>query len=220
MREASQSKVYMLLHSADVVFWDFDGVIKDSVEVKADGYEQLFLPFGQTVALRVRQHHNAHGGMSRYDKIPLYLAWAEEEANPAQVQNFCEQFSKLVLQAVIDSAWVSGVLEYLREHYHRQYFVLVTATPQEEIQQILQSLEILQFFREIYGAPKSKAIAIQDVLQRFGCPAENALMVGDSKSDLHAAEANKIVFLLRRTLLNHALQYSYPGPMFDNLNNE
>ena len=30
----------------ETIFWDFDGVIKDSVKVKSDAYEQLFSPFG------------------------------------------------------------------------------------------------------------------------------------------------------------------------------
>jgi phosphoglycolate phosphatase-like HAD superfamily hydrolase len=210
----------VLLRRAEVIFWDFDGVIKDSVAVKADGYERLFAPYGPTLALRVRQHHDAHGGMSRYDKIPTYLGWAGEPATAAKVQDFCERFSTLVLQAVIDSAWVPGVLEYLRMHYLRQHFVLVTATPQPEIQQILQALEISHYFREIHGAPKQKAVAMQDVLRRLACPVENALMVGDSDSDFHAAEANKVVFLLRRTPVNQALQDKHSGPMFEKLNNE
>jgi len=36
----------------------------------------------------VRAHHEAHGGMSRFDKIPRYLEWAREakvlEVNRAQ----------------------------------------------------------------------------------------------------------------------------------------
>ena len=42
-------------------FWDFDGVIKDSVDVKTQAYFQLFEPFGLDVAERVRQHHEAMG---------------------------------------------------------------------------------------------------------------------------------------------------------------
>ena len=37
-------KAYPLLKTMQVVFWDFDGVIKDSVVVKSKGYEKLFLP--------------------------------------------------------------------------------------------------------------------------------------------------------------------------------
>lgn len=205
---------------ARIVFWDFDGVIKDSVAVKSVGFEQLFLPYGQEVADRVRQHHEAHGGVSRYKKMPIYLEWAGETATAANVQHFCDRFSVLVQQAVIDAAWVPGVREYLLARHAAQCFVLVTATPQKEIEQILGALQIAHCFREVYGAPTSKAEAISRVLQHLKCPPEDALMIGDSETDLEAADANGVSFLLRRTGLNRSLQARYSGPTFDKLDHE
>jgi len=208
------------LYLARIVFWDFDGVIKDSVAVKSVGFEQLFLPYGQDVADRVRQHHEAHGGVSRYKKIPVYLEWAGEAVTPANIQYFCDRFSGLVQQAVIDAAWVPGVREYLLARHAAQYFVLITATPQQEIERILGALEIAHCFREVYGAPVSKTAAISGVLQHLECPPGQALMVGDSETDLEAADANQVPFLLRRTPLNRSLQARYSGPLFDRLNHE
>ena len=39
-----------LIKTASVIFWDFDGVIKDSVSVKSDAFVQLFLPFGKQIS--------------------------------------------------------------------------------------------------------------------------------------------------------------------------
>jgi phosphoglycolate phosphatase-like HAD superfamily hydrolase len=210
--------IHALLKARQVVFWDFDGVIKDSVMVKSAGYEKLFLPFGEDVVKRVNKHHNVHGGISRFEKIPLYLSWAGESANPNQVQEFCDRFSNLVQQAVVDSPWVPGVCEYLRSHYVDQCFVLITGTPQKEIEQILHTLNITQYFRDVYGAPKSKTIMIKDVLERLGCLSDQALVIGDSGTDLEAAKNNNVDFLLRRTSLNRELQKRFAGPSFENLN--
>jgi len=209
-----------MLRSATLVFWDFDGVIKDSVEVKTSAYENLFLPFGHEVANRVRQHHESNGGISRFDKIPLYLTWAGELATPALTVEFCDRFSKLVLQAVIDSPWVPGGREYLMQYFTQQYFVLVTATPQEEIEQILAVLDVADCFREVHGAPTKKASAIKSVLSRLECAPEHALMIGDAETDLLAAQENSVPFLLRRTHLNLSIQATYNGSMFDDLKNE
>jgi phosphoglycolate phosphatase-like HAD superfamily hydrolase len=206
-----------VLSAATLICWDFDGVIKDSVEVKTVAYESIFSPFGREVTTRVRQHHENNGGVSRCDKIPLYLTWAGEAATPAQVKEFCDRFSKSVLKAVIDSQWVPGVREYLLQHFAKQYFVLVTATPQEEIEQILAILDIAHCFREVYGAPTKKASAIKDVLSRRKCAPAQAVMIGDTETDLQAAQANSVPFLLRRTPLNLSIQAIYVGPMFDNL---
>jgi len=211
-------QVLALLKESQIVFWDFDGVIKDSVMVKSAGYEKLFLPFGEDVVKRVNKHHNVHGGISRYEKIPLYLSWAGEPANPIQVQDFCDRFSELVQQAVVDSPWVPGVCEYLSSHYADQCFVLITGTPQKEIEEILHALNITRYFRNVYGAPKAKTIMVKDVLERLSCPFEQALVIGDSGTDLEAAKNNNVAFLLRRTSLNKELQKQFTGPSFENLN--
>lgn len=121
-------------------FWGFDGVIKDSVNVKTQAYFHLFEPFGLGVAERVRQHHEANGGMSRFDKLPIYLQWAGLEPNKTTVNEYCERFSQKVLQGVIDAPWVAGVEQYLRSNSHQQVFILVSATPQDELEHILHAL--------------------------------------------------------------------------------
>ena len=218
MGRALMKPVEALLQSVSIVFWDFDGVIKDSVRVKSLAFEHLFLPYGRNIAARTVQHHEAHSGISRYEKIPIYLRWAGEPAGPDQIQDFCQRFSQLVRQAVIDAAWVPGVREYLHAYHARQRFVLVTATPQEEIQQILHALALARCFREVHGAPTPKATAIRDVLLRQKCPPEQALVVGDSESDLEAAKENQLDCLLRRSPLNQDLQERHRGLSFDGLN--
>ncbi len=208
------------LQQAAVVFWDFDGVIKDSVAVKSVGFEQLFLPYGAALASRVRQHHETHGGVSRFDKFRIYLDWVGEPVTETRVAELSSHFSQLVLQAVIDSPWVPGVREYLVSHHGRQHFVLITATPQEEIEQILRTLDLAACFRTVYGSPTPKATAIRDVLSRLSISAQQALVVGDSQTDLDAAQANGVPFLLRRTSLNQTLQARHPAPAFDGLNHE
>lgn len=208
------------LRSASVVFWDFDGVIKESVTVKSVAFERLFLPYGRELATRVRQHHEVHGGVSRFEKMPIYLGWAGEPATPEQIQRFCDRFAQGVRQAVIDAPWVPGVREYLAGNDRQQRFVLVTATPQEEMQQILSALGIIHHFREVHGSPTTKAAAVRDVLQRWQCPADKALVVGDSETDLEAAAASGVPFLLRRTDLNGPLQDRHSGPSFESLNHE
>jgi phosphoglycolate phosphatase-like HAD superfamily hydrolase len=208
----------VLLKEKQVVFWDFDGVIKDSVMVKSVGYEQLFMSYGESVVEKVRQHHKDHGGISRYEKIPLYLSWAGEPANADQVHEFCGRFSNLVKQAVIDAPWVPGVREYLQANQISQYFVLITATPQEEIEQILHELDIAHCFREVYGAPTKKTTVVHDVLERLHCLSEQALVVGDSDTDINAAEENNVVFLLRCTPFNQSLQERFRGSSFEGLN--
>ena len=208
------------LSTASAVFWDFDGVIKDSVDVKTEAFAQLFLPFGSIIASRVRRHHENNGGVSRFEKIPLYLKWAGEEATVEQIEKFCREFSNACIQSVINSPWVPGAQEYLLKHHNHQYFVLVTATPQAEIEQVLAALQLSHCFQEVFGAPTKKDQAMQSVLERQNLSHSKALMIGDSTSDWLAAQACSVPFLLRCTHLNSSLQASFSGSMFHNFNDE
>ena len=38
-----------LVDQAKVIFWDFDGVIKDSVKVKSLAFERLFSDYGNNI---------------------------------------------------------------------------------------------------------------------------------------------------------------------------
>jgi len=193
------------------IFWDFDGVIKDSVDVKTQAYFQLFESFGLDVAERVRLHHEANGGMSRFDKLPIYLQWAGLESNKIKVNEYCERFSQQVLQGVIDAPWVSGVEQYLRGNAHQQVFVLVSATPQGELEHILHALDLTMCFADVFGAPSRKQDAICNTLLARGIDPSECLMIGDAQADLDAAVANQVPFLLRRHSSNNKVFATYTG---------
>ena len=207
--DQNESKV--LVGTAVLVFWDFDGVIKDSVEVKTQAYFQLFEPFGSVVAEKVRKHHEVHGGMSRFDKLPIYMQWAGLEPNQSTVSEYCEQFTQRVLQGVIDAPWVAGVERYLCSNSKEQAFILVSATPQDELEHILHVLDLTKCFAEVYGAPISKRDAIGKTLRARGLDARDCLMIGDAQADLDAAVVSHVPFLLRRHSSNTNVFAAYTG---------
>lgn len=201
-----------------VIFWDFDGVIKESIEVKTQAFINLFQPFGFAIAERIRAHHEANGGMSRFDKLPLYLQWTGEESDQSRVSEFCDQFGRLVLQGVIESPWVPGAETFLRSNPHRQTFVLVSATPQDELERVLDALGLTACFTEVFGAPTRKKDAIRMTLAASVLNPWDCLMIGDARADLEAAEANHVPFLLRRHETNSKVFAGYTGPSFQDFN--
>ena len=203
--------IIALMKDAHLIFWDFDGVIKDSVEVKSRAYEELFSRWGAEFSGRVRHHHDANGGISRLEKIPLYLSWLGITATDEIIDELTKQFSNLVLESVLHSPWIPGAYEYLAKNHKSQLFVLVTATPEEEIKIILQQLEIEKFFFRVYGAPTKKSDAIKETLCDLNFSTASVLMIGDSESDLQAAYENSVPFLLRCTNANHALKKCHQG---------
>lgn len=197
---------------AEAVFWDFDGVIKESVEAKANAYVALFDDRDESVRARVRDHHNGNGGMSRFDKIPLYMEWAGLELSTVAVAHYLARFADLVVDKVITADWVPGVERLLRETPQSRPQFLVTATPTDEIEVILASLSLRDAFIDIRGAPEKKTTNTADLLARHSIRAETAVLIGDSISDYDAAAANGMGFILRQTALNSGLQQRHSGP--------
>ncbi len=204
-------RVFEFIRCAKLIFWDFDGVIKDSVDVKTQAYMKLFEPYGPHMADQVKTHHEANGGMSRFEKFPLYLRWIGEEPTQDRVNEFCKKFSEMALQGVIDSPWVPGAEGYLRTNPRRQFFVLVSATPQEEIAEILQVLDLRKCFTLVFGAPMNKKEAIRMTLSRYNISLHDCLMIGDAWADMAAAQANQVPFLLRQHAANGQVFERYTG---------
>lgn len=199
------------LKDKKLIFWDFDGVIKDSVKAKTEAFHELFKNCDDEIVEKIRFHHTQNGGMSRFDKIPLYLKWAGIEPTSQMIEVCCKKFSELALSKVISSPWVPGVREYISSNYKKQTFVLVTATPKIEIDLILKKLDFEKYFKKIYGAPIKKSHAISDYLLTGKFNNGESLMVGDAMTDYDAAKLNAVDFALRWTEEGSKVFEDYDG---------
>ena len=187
------------------IFLDFDGVVKESSNLKSDAYYDLFKDFGKSVSEMVKKHHDQNTGISRYEKIPLYLSWASNNFNKDDVKDFIQKFSDIVKNKVINSSWVPGVLKFIKNNYRNKKLFIITATPQEEIEEIINELLIHEYFLKIIGAPTKKEDAIRFLIKIYKIRKDNAVMIGDSYEDYLAAELNKINFIFRSHKFNSCL---------------
>jgi len=90
------------LKSKQLLVFDFDGVLADSVEVKTAAFAQLYEPYGSDIVTRVVSHHRDHGGMPRYEKFRIYhREFVGEPLDEPGIAALTDAFSKLVKQAVI-----------------------------------------------------------------------------------------------------------------------
>ena len=105
----------------------------------------------------------------------------------------------MVVEKVIKSEWVLGVKDYLLSNSEIQHFFLLTGTPQDEIEYILDKLSIYSCFRGILGSPSKKQEGLKNFLNEYNFSAEQCLMIGDSLNDYEAAKSVNIPFLLRIT---------------------
>lgn len=195
--------------SAEIVFWDFDGVIKKSNEAKLIGFRKLFEFSDTSIQEFITTHHLQNQGISRFEKIPFYLEKAGISPNKENVKDFTNRFSELVLKAVIESEWVEGILEILQAK-RDNLFVIATGTPQEEITFILNELNISQYFDFVYGSPIKKVAAIEDVKRiTRRTDLSDCLFIGDASEDLSSAKEHALSFILVKNQFNEHIDDSY-----------
>jgi len=185
-----------------VIFWDFDGVIKESNEVKIEAYGRLFESFGEKVRNDIVHNAKMNEGISRFVKIPLYFEkYVHRTLENHEVDSYCEQYSEMTKNAVLETDWVGGVMDYISNSYDKQEFYIVTGTAQADIDWIVDQLSIRNMFKGVFGSPDSKKDIIINLITHYQYSTNLCLMIGDSLTDYRAALDTGIDFLLRVT--NH-----------------
>jgi len=188
-----------------LIFWDFDGVIKESNHIKSKIFSEIFDFQDKYLEEKIIRHHYENSGVSRYLKIPKYLSWSNKNLSENNIRKYSKKFSDEVVDQVIKSPWVPGVKEFLSEMPERNKNIIVTATPTNEIHKILKELEITNFFLKIYGHPVEKSDAIEQSLRLLDIKPNEACFIGDASQDLLSARRNNISFFLRKTIYNSDL---------------
>lgn len=180
-----------------VIIFDFDGVILESVDTKTDAFRELFLFVPEHVD-EIVDYHLKNGGMSRYDKFKyIYANILHSELTEDQFNYLCIQFGKLVIKKVLKSPFVPGVHDFLKKNFHNFSFFIVSATPEDELLQIVTEKKLASFFKGIYGSPTKKIDHINTIIDRTRINKEHVLFIGDALNDLIAAKTTGIRFIGR-----------------------
>jgi len=176
-----------LLDRFDLVVFDFDGTLCDSVQVKTEAFQLLYLDErGLEFADRVRAYHLANAGLPRYDKIRhVETAMIGSEPSNERVEEMAARFGKIVEEQVIAAPLFDGVLDFLEAM--DLPVAVASATPTGELRRIIDAKCIDRFFVAVEGSPRSKGDIVTEYVIRMGCEPVRVLMVGDQPSDLAAA---------------------------------
>ena len=119
-----------------------------------------------------------------------------------------KSLGNLVKANVTNSPWVPGIESLIKAKKDNQIFILVSAAPKQELQDICDSIGISKFFNRIYGSEVSKTKAISESISIFKMSHTDCVMIGDYKNDMVAARNNKISFILRSHEFNRNIKVS------------
>lgn len=182
----------------DAIFFDFDGVIVDSVHIKTQVFYDMYLPYGEDIAQKAKQHHIENGGVSRFEKFKIYhKEFLGKELDENGVKQLADDFSSRVKDTVIAAKIVPGIIEVLEESSKKMDLFIITGTPTEEILDIIEKRGWTKYFKEILGSPTNKDTWSKYLLDKYKYAPNKVLFVGDATTDHKAAKLNNFDFALR-----------------------
>jgi phosphoglycolate phosphatase-like HAD superfamily hydrolase len=177
-------------------FFDFDGVLADSVEVKTRAFARLFAPFGPEVEAKVVEHHRRHSGVTRVEKFRhYYQEFLGRPLDEAGLADLCSRFARLVVDEVVAAPEILGAEAFLRRWATRLPCFVVSAAPEAEIREIVKRRGWSGYFEEVRGAPRNKKENLEILLERHQLVPDRCLFWGDAESDYRAAQACGLQFL-------------------------
>ena len=200
------------------IFFDFDGVLAESVNVKTEAFRQLYLPFGEEIATKVVAHHLDNGGVSRFEKIKLYhQQWLGIILNEQEILEWADKFSDIVLKGVIEAPEVKGTVDFLNEYSSKYNCWIITGTPTEEINIILEQRNWKHYFKQAFGSPQKKSHWTEYIIEQEKLNRSEIVFIGDATADYDASQFSHLHFILRQTDDNLNLFSTYNGARIDDL---
>jgi beta-phosphoglucomutase-like phosphatase (HAD superfamily) len=187
------------IESLCAIVFDFDGVILESANIKTEAFLELYADYPQKLAA-IREYHVSQAGISRYVKFEhiqrniLGLPYTDEDKKKASAA-----FERLTRERIFRCPQVPGAESLLRGLGGRVLRIVGSGTPQAELELIVATRKMGDWFEELWGTPRMKTDILRDVMARFSLSPRQVLMVGDGMSDYEAARETGTRFLARET---------------------
>lgn len=181
------------LNGVEAIFFDFDGVLVESVSIKLAAYQEIFKPFGHSAVEEIIKYHIENGGIDRYRKIEFILK--KFSLSLSLVNSLADQFSNLVKQKVILSPAIPEMIELAVEFYKKIPVFIVSGTPEVELQEIVEKRNWVQYFKEVKGSPSTKPEITFQLLEKYGLNSYKCVFIGDANTDFQTARECKTWFL-------------------------
>lgn len=190
------------------IIFDFDGVLCESVGIKAEAFRRLFEDYPQHLET-ILAYHMANGGLNRFKKFEvIYRDMLKEDLSEEKKKELGRRFTDYCYEGVVAAPLVQGACAFLEEYHAKILLFVASGTPQEEIAAIVQERGLEKFFKEVHGSPATKNEIIKNILQRHSIKAQEAVFVGDSINDYYGAREAGVAFVAR-------IHKEYPNPFLN-----
>lgn len=184
------------IQSIEALFFDFDGVLADSVQIKTKAFEILFKDFSDEIIKAVVRHQKLHGGISRVEKIRhAHENIIKSPLTEKEVMEWADRYSDLVVQEVIRVPWIKGAKAFLDKYSSKLPVFVISGTPETELKYVVEQREMSHYFKEILGSPVRKPEHIRRLLAKYSLAPEQCVFIGDALTDYNAALETSLHFI-------------------------
>lgn len=169
------------------VAFDFDGVLVDSVPIKDDALVSLIEKEFPTKGAEARDLWNQTRGVFRRHRIDtIFREVLNVQLDAQALDRAVERYKESVFQRTLNAPAIAGSLDYLQSWPLIPSYI-VSAAPEQEVDEIARGRDIARYFRKILGGPTPKETLLADLVRHEQCQAKELLFIGDSISDHRAA---------------------------------
>jgi phosphoglycolate phosphatase-like HAD superfamily hydrolase len=180
----------------NVILWDFDGVILDSMDVREKGFREVLAQYPEEQVEQLLEYHNNNGGLSRYVKFRYFQEEIlQEEVDEQKVSGMAADFSAIMRKELTSKERLTPeVLDFIKTYYTSFDMHIVSGSDGEELRFLASQLGISAYFKSIEGSPTPKISLVKDILKKYNYKQEEVCLIGDSINDYEAAYENHIDF--------------------------
>ncbi|OCL85164.1 2-deoxyglucose-6-phosphatase [Arcobacter porcinus] len=178
------------------IFWDFDGVILDSMPIRDFGFAKIFEDFDKSLVDKLLEYHSLNGGLSRYVKIKyFYNELLAQDVSDERVQELADKFSTIMRAELTNKKYlIDESVEFIKQNYTNYNFHIVSGSDEKELNYLCEKLGLKNYFKSIEGSPTPKNDLVKNILEKYDYNSKECVLIGDSINDYEAANINGMKF--------------------------
>jgi beta-phosphoglucomutase len=180
------------------IILDFDGVIAESVDIKTGAFTYLFRNYPDDIVKKIVKFHLDNGGLSRFEKFKIiYRGFLNKDLSKEEEERLGMEFGEFCYKEMLVCPYVKGAKEFLEKNYKKYMFFIVSGTPHDEMNNIVDARQLRKYFKEVLGTPGDKCKLIKMILKKYNLMPTEVAFIGDAPTDYKGAEKAHVEFIAR-----------------------
>jgi len=140
-----------------LVFWDFDGVLMDSMSIRDRGFSEVLSDYPEDQVQQLLAYHRANGGLSRYVKFRYFFEEIRnEQITEEEVAAWASKFSQVMRDLLVHPNLLINETIACAKDLHEQAGIkqfIVSGPDQKELRSLTAEQGVAGYFEGIYGSP-------------------------------------------------------------------